>query len=464
MTYTSIQKEMFKEINQKNIFEKAVNYAYNYMDNIPNRNVYPTEKAINELSIFDEPLPEHPSSADEVLLLLNEYGSPATVAQTGGKYFGFVCGGAVPVSLAAKWLADVWDQNAAVYVMSPIASKLEKICEEWLKDFFNLPKETVAGYVGGSSIATFCGLAAARYHILQKHGWDVNQKGLFDAPKIRVVLSNQAHGTVFKALSLVGVGREQMEIVPSDSQGRIDIKQLPELDSSTILILQAGNVNSGAFDDFSALCETANRVGAWVHIDGAFGLWAAASKKRAYLTKDIEKADSWSVDGHKTLNTPYDSGVIMCRHRDALVSAMHQSGSYLEPSGQRDGMVFTPDMSRRARSVELWATLKYLGRSGVEALVDGMCERASFFASELSKSGFRVLNDVVFNQVLVACDTPEETLSTLRNIQSSGITWCNGSSWMGEPVIRVSVSSWGTTFEDIKVSVNAFIDARESKI
>ncbi len=457
MTHTSLQKEMFKEINQKKLFEKAVDYAYNYMDNIPNRNVYPTEKAINELSIFDEPLPEHPNSADEVLRLLNEYGSPATVAQTGGRYFGFVCGGAIPASLAAKWLADVWDQNSAVYAMSPIASKLEHVCEVWLKDFFHLPEETVAGYVGGSSVATFCGLAAARYHILDKLGWDINQKGLFDAPKLRVVLSDQAHGTVFKALALVGVGREQMEIVPSDSQGRIDVEQLPELDSSTVLILQAGNVNSGAFDNFSVLCEEANSVDAWVHIDGAFGLWAAASKKLSYLTKDIDKADSWSVDGHKTLNTPYDSGVILCRHREALVSSMHQSGTYLKPSGQRDGMFFTPDMSRRARSIELWATLKYLGRSGVEALVDGMCERASFFASELAKGGFRVLNNVVFNQVLVACDTPEETLSTLRNIQESGVSWCNGSSWMGEPVIRISVSSWATTYEDIKTCSKAFV-------
>jgi glutamate/tyrosine decarboxylase-like PLP-dependent enzyme len=464
MTHTSLQKEMFNEISQKVIFEKAANYAYSYMDNIPNRNVYPTEKAIKDLSVFDEPLPEHPNNADEILRLLNEYGSPATVAQTGGRYFGYVCGGAVPASLAAKWLADVWDQNAAVYAMSPIASKLEQVCEEWLKDFFHLPEETVAGYVGGSSVATFCGLAAARYHILQKSGWDVTQKGLFDAPKLRVVLSEQAHGTVFKALSLVGVGKEQMEIVPSDSQGRIDVKQVPELDSSTVLILQAGNVNSGAFDNFGKLCEAANKVDAWVHIDGAFGLWAAASRNKAHLSKGIQKADSWSTDGHKTLNTPYDSGVILCRHREALVSAMHQSGSYLQPGGHRDGMFFTPDMSRRARSVELWATLKYLGRSGVEALVDGMCERASYFASELAKNGFRVLNDVVFNQVLVACDTPEETLSTLRKIQSSGILWCNGSSWMGEPVIRVSVSSWATTFEDIEASVNAFNCARESKL
>jgi glutamate/tyrosine decarboxylase-like PLP-dependent enzyme len=309
-------------------------------------------------------------------------------------------------------------------------------------------------------MATMAGFAAARYELLRRAGWDVNTKGLFGAPPIRVVLGDEAHSSVFKALAILGLGRERVELVPVDEQGRMRTDSVPPLDNNTLLILQAGNVNSGSFDPINKLCDMANKAGAWVHVDGAFGLWAAASTSKRNLTKGIEKADSWSVDGHKTLNTPYDCGIVICKDRNAMITAMQASGDYILYSDQRDGMLYSPDMSRRGRAVELWATLKLLGKSGVEELVDGLCERASQFADEIKVAGFNVLNDVVFNQVLVTCDSPEETASTLRNLQQSGECWCGSGKWHNMPVIRVSVCSWATTEEDIERTVKAFVKAR----
>jgi glutamate/tyrosine decarboxylase-like PLP-dependent enzyme len=396
-----------------------------------------------------------------MLHLLHEYGSPATVTTTGGRYFGLVVGSVFPPVMAVKWLADVWDQLATLYVTSPLMGKLEVVCEKWLLDILGLPKDCVAGFVSGTSMATMCGLAAGRYELLKRQGWDVNSKGLFGAPPFRVVVGAEAHGTVFKALALLGLGKDRVEIAPVDAQGRIDPVQIPALDSNTLLVLQAGNVNSGAFDPLDELCQRANAAGAWVHVDGAFGLWAAASASKRYLTQGMEKADSWSVDGHKTLNTPYDSGIVLCRHPEALVAAMQQTGSYIPYSENRDGMLYTPEMSRRGRVVELWATLKTLGRSGIEELVDGLCARAQQAAGQLKAEGFRVLNDVVFNQVLVTGDTPDETGALLKRLQQSGEIWCGGANWHGQPVIRISVCSWATTEKDIDRLTAAFVAARK---
>ncbi|HUX22038.1 MAG TPA: aminotransferase class V-fold PLP-dependent enzyme [Spirochaetia bacterium] len=458
-----IHDTMRKELRDKGAFCLAQTSAFEYIDAVPERSVFPPPDAVEGLSVFDEALPSSPSSGEEVIRLLAGYGSPATVAQTGGRYFGFVNGGAVPAALAARWLADVWDQNPALYVISPVAAKLEQICEEWLVDLLGLPNGTVAGLVGGTSIAILCGLAAARYSILKSLGWDVNARGLAGAPPFRVVVSEQAHSSVFKALALLGIGREQLEKVRADPQGRIDPSCLPGLDSSTLLILQAGNVNTGAFDDFLEICSVAQSAGAWVHIDGAFGLLAQASRKTAHLTAGIELADSWSVDGHKALNTPYDCGIVLCRDRDSLVGAMQASGAYIQYSENRDGMLYGPDMSRRARSVELWATLKFLGREGIEEMIDELCERAVQFGERLQEEGFRVLNEVVFNQVLVSCSSPEETTATLRALQGSGVCWCGGSTWLDEPAIRISVCSWATTAEDVERSVDAFVAARKGQ-
>ncbi len=460
MKKPTIHSHMRGELKDKALFEQAKQYAFAYIEEVSHRAVFPAAKAVEDLNRFDEPLPESSHSGADTLEMLNAYGAPATVAQTGGRYFGFVNGGVVPTALAARWMADAWDQNPALYVISPVVGKLEQVCENWLRELLELPAGTVAGYVSGSSTATLCGLAAARYELLKRLGWDVNAQGLFGAPPIRVIVSEQAHGSVFKALALLGLGRDRIERVPADDQGRIDASRIPDLDAGSLLILQAGNVNTGAFDAFAEICAPAKKNGAWVHVDGAFGLWVKASQARKALVQDVELADSWSVDGHKTLNTPYDCGIVLCRQRDSLVAAMQASGTYIQYSDNRDGMMHVPEMSRRARAVDLWATIKYLGRRGIEELIDGMCDRAAQFAEQLAAHDFRILNDLVFNQVLVAGDTPSQTRATLANIQASGVCWCGGTEWNNKPAIRISVSSWATTPDDVDRSVKAFCDAR----
>lgn len=442
------------------LLQQAHDYALEYIGSIDSRPVYPEASDIANLGLFDEPFPESPCDASELLALLHRNGSPATVTQTGGRYFGFVNGAVHPAALAAKWLADVWDQNPALYVMSPVVSQLEHVCERWLNELFELPNNTALGLVGGSSISILCGLAAARNELLRRLHWDVNANGLFGAPQLRVVIGEQAHATVFKALSLLGLGRERVEIVPTDEQGRMLIDEFPTLDHRCLVIAQAGNVNSGAFDPFNEICDRANSANAWVHVDGAFGLWAGASRSTYHLYSGASKADSWSVDAHKTLNAPYDCGIILCRHREALVSAMQATASYIQWSENRDGMLYTPDMSRRARAVELWATLKSLGKNGIASLVEQLCARANEFADKLRDQGFQILNDVVFNQVLVACDRARLTESTLENIQLSGECWCGGTVWQEQPVIRISVCSWRTTRGDVDRAVSAFVAAR----
>jgi glutamate/tyrosine decarboxylase-like PLP-dependent enzyme len=455
-----LQEEMFSQVRGRSLFEQAKEYAFAYMDSVYERSVVPTDEAAKALNIFDEPFPARPGNAAEILRLLHEVGSPATVAQTGGRYFGFVNGSSTPTALAAKWLADVWDQNAALYVMSPLVAQLESVCEKWVVDLLGLPAGTSAGFVGGTTTANLSGLAAARNELLKRQGWDVYSDGLEGAPSLRVILGAQAHASVYKALALLGLGKAHFKIVPVDEQGRMLADKLPELDSRCLVIAQAGNVSTGAFDPFEEICEWASQANAWVHIDGAFGLWAAGSRTKDYLTRGIEKADSWSVDAHKTLNVPYDCGIVLCKEREALVNTMSAAASYLGYSDKRDGMLYAPDMSRRGRAVELWATLKYLGRQGVQDLVDRLCEHARDFSIQLKAQGFRILNEVVFNQVLVACDTPQHTQATLENIQRSGVCWCGGAVWKDEPVMRISVCSWATTAEDVDRSVAAFVEAR----
>ena len=457
----SLKEKMFSELLDSDLFETAKGYALKYAKEARGRNVYPTNVAIENLKEFDEQLPDNIGESKSIIEKLHKYGSPATVSQIGGRYFGLVNGGIIPTALAVKWINDFWDQNTPLYVTSPITSKLESVVENWLKEIFNLSTNTVAGFVSGTSMAILCGLAAARYRIYKRLNWDINAQGLLNAPKIRIVAGKHAHGTVLKAVALLGFGKDNIEWIDVDNQGRIIPELIPELDKKTILILQAGNVNSGAFDSFQEICEKAKKSNAWIHIDGAFGLWAAGSEKLSYLTRGIEKADSWSVDGHKTLNTPYDSGIVLCKDRDALVSALQATGSYIVYGENRDGMLYTPEMSRRARAVELWAALKYLGKEGVDELVYGLHVRAKQFADGLVKKGFKVLNDVVFNQVIVACDNDSETESTLKNIQELSDCWCGGSQWFDKKIIRISVCSWATTEKDINKSIDSFVKARE---
>ena len=460
----TLQENMFHEMEQKNIFRQAQKYAFDYADAIRERNVYPTPAAIANLDTFVEELPESSGNAAEVIQKLDQYGTPASVAQTGGRYFGFVNGGVIPASLAVRWLSDFWDQNTALYVMSPVAAKLEEVCESWLKKLFNLPVKVVAGFVNGTSSAIFSGLEAARYRIFKNNGWDINRKGFYGAPKLRVIAGRLAHGSVVKAISLLGFGTDNIEWVMTDEQGRIIPSEVPKLDENTILILQAGNVCSGAFDSFDEIYKKAGKSKAWVHIDGAFGLWAAASGRLNYLTKGMEKADSFSVDGHKTLNTPYDSGIVLCNDKEALTHALHASGSYIAYSENRDGMLYTPEMSRRARVVELWAALKYLGKEGIDELVSGFHSRAVQMAQELKTENFQILNDVVFNQVLVSCENDKITEQTMRYIEESGECWVGGAVWGGKKVIRISICSWATTEDDITRSVRAFVTARNKAV
>lgn len=464
MDYKDLYIDMKNQLSSKELFEQAKSYAYNYIENLSKMNVYPSQTDIRHLDVFNQTMPQTTSSPSEIINLLHKYGSGATVAQTGGKYFGFVCGGSTPVSIASKWLSDVWDQNTGLFVLSPIAAKLEDLCEKWLVELFGLPNNTAAGFVSGSSTAIICALAVARNELLSRQGWNVIEKGLFKSPPIRIVLGEHAHSSIWKALSLLGIGKNAIEVVPVDEQGRMIVDKLPHIDNSTLLITQAGNVNSGAFDPINELCDIANKANAWVHVDGAFGLWAAASKRKSYLTNGIEKADSWSVDAHKTLNAPYDCGIVLCKDSSSFAKTMQANGSYIQYSMERDGMLYTPEMSRRSRSIELWATLKYLGKNGIEALVDNLCDNANYFAERLLKSGFTIPNDVVFNQILVKCETPQQTRNTLEHIQASGECWCGGAIWKDEPVIRISVCSWQTTKQDIDDCVKTFIKSREKEM
>ncbi len=463
MRWEQLDGELRRQLAEGSLFSQAKAEAMNYLQALDQGRVSPDEAALQALEAFDGPMPECVEPSPETLLeMLRTTGAKATVKQSGGRYFGFVNGGNFPVALAARWMADAWDQNSALYVMSPIASKLEEVCERWLVSLFRLPAGTAAGFVSGSSTAILCALAAARDELLRRQGWDVCERGLFGAPPLRVVLGEQAHSSVIKALSLLGVGKAQLTFAPVDGQGRIIPGQLPELDAYTLLIAQAGNVNGGAFDPLDMLADRAREAGAWMHIDGAFGLWAAACPVYARLTAGMERADSWSADAHKTLNVPYDSGIVLCRQRDTLVRAMQATGSYIQYSDHRDGMLYTPEMSRRARGVELWATLRYLGREGVALLVEQLCRTAVAFAGALREQGFMVENEVVFNQIVVRCESDALTAATLRGIQAGGVCWCGGAKWQGRGVIRISVCSWRTTAEDVAACVAEFVRARDA--
>jgi glutamate/tyrosine decarboxylase-like PLP-dependent enzyme len=457
---TDLQRRFFAELEAKTGMERARSAAFAYADSVFDRRVAPDDATVARLSVFDGPFPERGTPDVEVVGLLDEVGSPATVASLGGRYFGMVIGSSLPAALAARWLGDMWDQNTALYRLSPVGGELERICEAWLKAIFALPAETVAGFVSGTSTAIQCGLAAARWRAFRNHQWDVNTRGFRDAPPLRVVASRHTHGTVVKGVALMGFGTDHIEWVDCDEQGRILPERVPDLDPSSILILQAGNVNSGSFDDFARIVPKAKAEGAWVHVDGAFGLWAAACPRLAHLTAGANGADSWSIDGHKTLNTPYDSGIVLSRDAEALAGALQASGSYILYGEKRDGMLYTPEMSRRARGVELWAALKSLGAEGLDQLVGALHDRAVQFADELRAEGFAVPNDVVFNQVLVACADDAETDATIDHIQRDGECWVGGAKWDGRAIIRISVCSWATTEADVTRSVRAFVSAR----
>jgi glutamate/tyrosine decarboxylase-like PLP-dependent enzyme len=386
-------------------------------------------------------------------------GSPATVASAGGRYFGFVIGGALPSALAANWLAGAWDQNAGLFVSSPIATVLEEISLRWLLDLLQLPAGSGGAFVTGATIANFTALAAARHAVLDQAGWDVEQKGLFGAPPVTVVVGAEAHPSMIKALGLLGMGRARVVTVPVDSQGRMREDAFPKIAPPAIVCIQAGNVNTGAFDPAGPLCALAHEVGAWVHVDGAFGLWAAASPKYRHLTAGFVDADSWATDAHKWLNVPYDSGLAFVRDEAQLNGAMSLTAAYLPQGGHREPSQFTPELSRRARGVEVWAALRSLGRSGLAEIIERNCRHARRFARELEAGGYEILNEVELNQVLVSFGDAEKTRRTIDRVQREGTCWCGGTVWQNRVAMRISVSSWATTDDDVERSLSAILHA-----
>jgi glutamate/tyrosine decarboxylase-like PLP-dependent enzyme len=435
----------------------AAQRAGRYLDGLDQRPVRPAAAAIDHLADLGGPLPDGPTDPGAVLGLLDEMGSPATVASAGGRYFGFVIGGSLPAALAANWLAGAWDQNAYAVVMSPVAAALEEIALGWLVDVLALPKGTGGAFVTGATMANFAALAAARHAVLAQCGWNVEEEGLFGAPPVTVVVGDEVHVSALKALSLIGFGRGRVVRVPVDRQGRMRADGLPCLAGPTIVCMQAGNVNSGAFDPAEEICQAAHAAGAWVHVDGAFGLWAAAAPRQAHLARGLADADSWATDAHKWLNVPYDSGIAFCRNPEHLRAAMAMTAAYLPTEERREPGQYTPEASRRARGVEIWAALRSLGRQGVADLVERTCRHATRFAEGLRAAGFEILNEVALNQVLVSFGEDATTRQVITNIQEDGTCWCGGTTWHGRAAMRISVSSWATTDQDVERSLAAMI-------
>ena len=446
------------------LLRQAAEIARKYALGIGERRVAPAQKDLDSLKEFREPFPNAPSDPTQILERLDQIGSRATVATTGGRYFGFVNGGTLPASLAANWLAGVWDQNAALRVMSPVAAELEEVVLRWICEALGLPENCEGGLVTCATTASFTALAAARHALLARAGWNVVDDGMFGAPPIDVVVGDEAHASILKALSLAGFGKKRLRRVEVDGQGRMRADKLPRLSERTILCIQAGSVNTGAFDPAAELCARAHEQGAWVHVDGAFGLWAAVSPKYSHLTKGFEEADSWATDAHKWPNVNYDSGIVLVKDGAALRSAMTITAAYLEGGARREPMHHTPESSRRARGVELWAALKSMGREGLCALIERTCAYAQRFAEGFRKAGFEVLNDVVINQVLVSFGSAEATQKVIRAVQDDGTCWCGGTVWQGRSAMRVSVCSWATTEADVELSLETILRiARECR-
>jgi glutamate/tyrosine decarboxylase-like PLP-dependent enzyme len=437
------------------VLRLAAEKAQRYVDGISERRVSPSEAALAALAELHEPFPAYSTPPSDVINRLDEIGSATTVATTGRRYFGFVNGGMVPAAMAANWLAAAWNQNISLRVMSPIAAELEEIVLQWVCDALRLPPDCAGGLVTCATMANFTALVTARQALLARAGWDVTADGMFGAPPIEVIVGAEVHASILKALSMVGFGRKRVTIVDADRQGRMRADKLPHLSERAIVCVQAGNVNTGAFDPAWEICQAARDQGAWVHVDGAFGLWARISQKYDRLTRGYEQADSWATDAHKWPNVGYDSGLVLVRNGEALRASMGMTAAYLEPGSRREPAHHTPESSRRARGVELWAALKSLGRSGLCELIERTCACAQQFAEALRNGGFDVLNDVVINQVLVSFGRPEVTREVIRRVQMDGTCWCGGTVWQGKTAMRISVSSWATTKMDVDRSLEA---------
>ena len=439
------------------LLHDAAARAIRYLDGLETRSAGPLPGAVERLAQLDGPLPEEPSDPAQVLALLDEIGSPATVASAGSRYFGFVISGSLPVALAANWLGSAWDQNAALVVASPVGAALEEITLRWLLELFSLPSSCGGAFVTGATMANFTALAAARHAVLQEVGWDVESDGLFGAPPVTVVVGQEAHPTVLKGLGMLGFGRSRVVTVPVDEQGRMRADALPKLSGPSIVCIQSGNINTGAMDPAPEICAAAREAGAWVHVDGAFGMWAAAAPERAHLAAGVADADSWATDAHKWLNVPYDSGFAFVRNPEHLRAAMALTAAYLPFGAQREPSHYTPELSRRARGIEVWAALRSLGRAGLADLIERTCRHAARFAQGLRDAGHEILNEVVLNQVLVSFGDDSTTNRVVAGIQEDGTCWCGGTVWQGRSAMRISVCSWSTTEDDVERSLAAIL-------
>src|SRR5436190_13315028 len=449
-------------MRDRELLRSTADAAADFLETLETRAIRPEADVEQLVGSLGGPLPGEGRDPRAVVAALAEDSSPGVMGIPSGRFFGFVIGGALPAALAADWLTSTWDQNAGLYAIGPAAAVVEEVSREWLAELLGLPPHVSVGYVTGCQMAHVTALAAARHRVLAEAGWDVAQDGLAGAPPIRVVVGAKRHVTVDRALRLLGIGISSLEVVPADEQGRMRADELHLGDGPTIVCGQAGDVNSGAFDDFETIADACAEAGAWFHVDGAFGLWAAASPGLRHLVKGAERADSWATDAHKWLNVPYDSGLAFCAHPDSHRAAMSVTAVYLEHADdpwRRDPVDWTPEFSRRARGFAIYAAIRSLGRSGIAELVERCCAHARRFAEALEEGGATILNDVVLNQVLVRFGDGEQTREAVSRVQQDGTCWLSGTDWNGEHAMRISVSNWRTTEQDVDRSAAAILAA-----
>ncbi len=447
------------------LLRRTADLASGFLDSLPHRHVGATASIEELRAALGGPLPERGEEPLAVVERLARAADPGLIGMAGPRYFGFVIGGHLPAALAADWLTSTWDQNATLYVSAPANSVAEEAAAGWLLEILGLPRAASVGFTTGCMMANFTALAAARHAVLARRGWDVETRGLYGAPEIDVVIGAEAHVTIHAALQMLGLGRERVKRVPTDAQGRMEAAALRDVlatcDGPLIVCAQAGNVNSGAFDPLDDIATAVHASKGWLHVDGAFGLWANASPSLAHLAKGVERADSWATDGHKWLNVPYDSGIVIVNDPEAHRAAMTIAAPYLVQTGgrERDPFDYVPEFSRRARGFTVWAALRSLGRDGAADLVDRCCALARRFADRLrSEPGVEILNDVVLNQVLVRFTSDERTRDVIARVQDDGTCWLGGTTWHGMAAMRISVSNWSTTEEDVDLSAAAILE------
>lgn len=460
----------------RRLFQRTAELAADYVDSLNERPVAHGAKVDDLRTAFGGPLPDDGADPESVIDELAAIADHGIVASSGPRFFGFVVGGTLPAAHAADWLATTWDQNAGIYVLAPAASVAEEVAADWMKELLNIPASASTGFVTGCQQANFSALAVARHAVLERVGWDVGARGLYGAPEIQVVVGDEAHVTIFRVLQFLGLGRERVHRVAIDDQGRMLSGALEATleaigKSPTIVCAQVGNVNSGAIDPVGEIADLCRRRNAWLHVDGAFGLWAAASPRLRHLVEGIDRADSWATDAHKWLNVPYDSGLVFCADPTAHQAALSTTAAYLIQTGgaERDPFGWTPEFSRRARGFAVWAALKSLGKTGIAEMIDNSCDRAKQFAESLGEhEQFEVLNNVVLNQVLVRISPPgggdaeatdAHTRLVIQRVQQGGELWLSGTNWFGRAAIRISVSGWRTGEADVDRSVKALVGA-----